>query len=98
VGKDRATIANLLRLLDLPDEVRSLVAEGRLSGGHAKAVLQASGDAKRLALARMIVDRDLSVRDAERYARLVARTGVRPSARGKDPFLADLEERLRRSL
>jgi ParB family chromosome partitioning protein len=98
VGKDRATIANLLRLLELPDEVRGLVAEGRLSAGHAKAVLQVVGDARRAQLARLILDRDLSVRDAERYARLQPKPGKRGGGASRDPFLADIEERLRRAL
>jgi ParB family chromosome partitioning protein len=99
VGKDRATIANFLRLLDLPDEVRGWVAEGKLSAGHAKAVLQVSGDARRTQLARLVVERDLSVRDAERYARLSGKpAGARGAGAGKDPFLADIEQRLRRSL
>ena len=97
VGKDRATIANLVRLLDLPEDVRTLVAEGRLTAGHAKAVLQAVGDARRSMLARLIVERDLSVREAERYARLSGKPGRRVGA-SKDPFLADIESRLRRSL
>jgi ParB family chromosome partitioning protein len=97
VGKDRATIANLLRLLDLPEEVRSMVEDGRLSGSQARAVLLAVGDASRIRLAKTAAERQLSVRDVERLARLVsAKPGK--ARRATDPFVADLEDRLRRAL
>jgi ParB family transcriptional regulator, chromosome partitioning protein len=98
VGKDRATLANLLRLLELPDEVRAWVEEGKLSAGQARAVLQAQGDARRKQLAQWTVDRGLSVRDVERMARLTALSSTRGPRKSKDPFLADIEGRLRRAL
>lgn len=98
IGKDRATIANLIRLLELPEDVRTMVEEGRLSGGQAKAILQVSGDAKRSQLARMAMDRELSVRDIERYARLTTPAPTRRTKAPVDPFVADIEERLRRVL
>lgn len=99
VGKDRATIANFLRLLELPDEVRGWIEEGRLSAGQARAVLQVSGDSRRAQLAKLAMERDLSVRDVERLARLGS-SGTKRARReeGKDPFVADLEDRLRRAL
>jgi ParB family chromosome partitioning protein len=99
VGKDRATVANLLRLLELPDEVRDLVAQGKLSAGHAKAVLQVASDPKRVQLARWIVERDLSVRQAEGYGRLMGKAprGAKRGG-GMDPFLADVAARLRRAV
>jgi ParB family chromosome partitioning protein len=98
VGKDRATLANLLRLLELPEDVRVWVEEGKLSAGQAKAILQAQGDARRRQLAQWAVDRGLSVRDVERLSRLTAGGGVRAGRKGRDPFLADIEARIRRSL
>ena len=97
VGKDRVTIANLLRLLELPEEVRVLVQEGKLSAGQARAILQVQGDARRGQLARLAVDRDLSVREVERYARLTP-AATRKKGTAPDPFLADIEGRIRRSL
>jgi ParB family chromosome partitioning protein len=98
IGKDRATVANLLRLLDLPDEVKALVEAGRLSGSQARAVLLAAGEANRTRLARLAAERDLSVRDVERLARLSSpKTGSRPRATA-NPFVADLEDRLRKAL
>lgn len=98
VGKDRATLANLLRLLELPEDVREWVEQGRLSAGQAKAVLQAQGEAKRRQLAQWAVDRGLSVRDVERLARLTSLSGARGARKGRDPFLADIEARLRQAL
>jgi ParB family chromosome partitioning protein len=66
VNKSRSHIANLLRLLDLPAPVRNMVVEGELSMGHARALVTAPEPE---ALAREIVDRGLSVRDAEKLAR-----------------------------
>jgi ParB family chromosome partitioning protein len=66
VYKSRSHIANLLRLLDLPDGVRKLLETGQLSMGHARALI---GSADPEALAREVVERGLSVRDAEKLAR-----------------------------
>jgi ParB family chromosome partitioning protein len=65
VGKDRATIANVLRLLKLPDVVRADVASGRLSMGHARALLALATEAEQLDAAQEIAARGLSVRDTE---------------------------------
>jgi ParB family transcriptional regulator, chromosome partitioning protein len=66
LGRSRSHIANLLRLLTLPEAVLALVREGRLSAGHARALITAP-DA--VALARQVVERDLSVRQTEALAR-----------------------------
>jgi ParB family transcriptional regulator, chromosome partitioning protein len=66
VHKSRSHVANLLRLLDLPESVRQLVESGELSMGHARALIGA-GDPE--ALARDVVDRGLSVRETEKLAR-----------------------------
>ena len=66
VHKSRSHIANLLRLLDLPEGVRQLVETGELSMGHARALIGASDPE---ALAREVVERGLSVRDTEKLAR-----------------------------
>ncbi|HEX8623583.1 MAG TPA: ParB/RepB/Spo0J family partition protein, partial [Allosphingosinicella sp.] len=66
VWKSRSHIANLLRLLGLPEGVKQLVATGQLSMGHARALI---GSADPEALAREVIDRGLSVREAEKLAR-----------------------------
>jgi len=100
VAKDRATIANLMRLLELPGDVQELVDAGRLSAGQARAILQVQGDTRRSQLAQLVVERGLSVRDVERYARLApgARKKAPAGAAPSDPFLADLENRIRLAL
>jgi ParB family chromosome partitioning protein len=72
VSKSRSTITNALRLLDLPEEVQEHVYEGRMTAGHARAVLSVPDEAVRLKLAQKIVDENLSVREAENLARLYA--------------------------
>ena len=71
VGKSRSAIANLLRLLDLPDEVLELVKNGKLSAGHARALLGLKNADQMASLANSIVEKDLSVRDVERTIRLM---------------------------
>lgn len=72
VSKSRSAIANTLRLLDLPEAVQQLVFEGKLSAGHARAVLSISDEDKRITFAEKIVKDNLSVREAERLASLIA--------------------------
>jgi ParB family chromosome partitioning protein len=69
VGKDRSTVANALRLLRLPEPVRALVAEGRLSMGHARALLGLESASAMERLARRIVTTELSVRRVEELVR-----------------------------
>lgn len=71
VGKSRSAIANLLRLLDLPDEVLELLRDGKITTGHARALLGLNDPAGILPLANRIVEKDLSVRDVERTIRLL---------------------------
>ena len=65
VGKDRATVANVLRLLKLPEDVRADVAAGTLSMGHARALLALTAEADQRRLARDVIARSLSVRETE---------------------------------
>jgi ParB family chromosome partitioning protein len=76
VGKDRATIANHLRLLRLPDEVRTEVASGRLSMGHARALLSLAGEAEQRQLARDVLARSLSVRETESIVKKIVESGA----------------------
>lgn len=72
VSKSRSAITNSLRLLDLPEEVQELVYAGRLSAGHARAILSVPDEAMRIKLATKLADEGLSVREAENLARLYA--------------------------
>lgn len=95
VVKSRSAVANALRLLGLPDEVRTMVADGKLSGGHARAVLAVSDEDKRVEAARQMVG--MSVRQAEALAkRLNKKSSVKPpqpEAFSVD-YVADVEKEL----
>ena len=80
VGRDRSTIANLLRLLQLPPDVQTLVHEKRLSAGHARALLGLSDVGRQSALAVEAVEQGWSVREVE-AAVAGRRTGQRPGRR-----------------
>jgi ParB family chromosome partitioning protein len=101
VGLDRSSIANALRLLELPRELQEDVEFGRLSTGHAKALLHVGNPERRRFLRDRIVAEELSVRAAEEEARNLAPTpGAkrRASARAVDPNLAQLVDTLRQNL
>ena len=100
VGKDRATVANVLRLLKLPDEVRGNVASGELAMGHARALLSlASADDQRR-LAREVISRGLSVRETEALVKheASAPTPAVEKAPQKDVHTGAAEEQLRLAL
>lgn len=80
VSKSRSAIANSLRLLDLPEEIQDMVYDGRLTAGHARAILSVPEEDRRLALAMKLAAEGLSVREAENLARLyaVGQTDRRP--------------------
>jgi len=99
LGKERSTIANVMRLLDLPEAVQAIVSRGTLSLGHARALLAISDDAGRTSLAERAVLEGLSVRAVEQLAREHGRVRpVRAEPMPRSAHLADLEERLRRAL
>ena len=97
VGKDRATVANAMRLLKLPAAVQELVREGALSGGHARALASLSSADDQQRLADEIARRGLSVRETERRVAAAGAPRVRPERR-RDPFTRDAEEKLTRRL
>jgi ParB family chromosome partitioning protein len=92
VGKDRATIANYLRLLKLPDEIRTLLYNGSLSMGHARALLGIDGRGRQVEAARKIIKEGMSVREAEKLAKSQAKAHTPQKV--KDAQIASLEERL----
>jgi ParB family chromosome partitioning protein len=99
VSKSRSAITNALRLLDLPEEVQDLLYEGKLSAGHARAVLSLGDEQKRVRLATKIVDDGLSVREAENLARLYLAGEMERAPRPATPKAYKLvARRLRRVL
>lgn len=73
VGKDRSTVANTLRLLQLPQEVQREIERGVLSAGHARALINAGSEAAKIKLAREVLARRLTVRETEKLAKRQAR-------------------------
>ena len=71
VGKSRSAVTNMLRLLDLPEEVLELLKNGDLTAGHARALLGLKNEDQMAPLAQKIIEKDLSVRDVERTIRLM---------------------------
>lgn len=96
LGKSRSHIANLLRLLGLPEEVQAWLREGRLTAGHARALITTDNP---VALARQVIARGLSVRDTERLAKAPAKSGSSGASRAeKDADTRVLEQDLSANL
>ena len=102
VGKGRSTVANMLRLLQLPRPVRRFVESGELSAGHARALLTIEEPTHLVDLARRAVKERWSVREVEKEARAAGprtkRRRARPPAKRRDAVLRALEEELREVL
>jgi ParB family chromosome partitioning protein len=98
VGKDRSSIANFLRLLRLPQEVRANLASGALSMGHARALLALGDEATQLQFARDIVSGNLSVRETEALIRKAQSAPVAKPEPPKDVHTRAAEDKLRLSL
>jgi len=97
VGKDRATVANLLRLLTLPEEIQQAITDGRISMGHAKVILSIPDDTRQMRLFRDTVDRGLSVRGLEKMiADTQTNSAVKASEtrREKQAHIRQMEEKL----
>lgn len=75
VGKSRPFVANMVRLLDLPSEIKEMLADGQLNTGHARALLAIREPGKQLAVARKISKQQLSVRQAEKMTKNINETG-----------------------
>jgi ParB family chromosome partitioning protein len=99
VGKDRATVTNYLRILKLPSDIKKWIADGSLTIGHSKALLQIENANLQVETARKIIRKGLSVREAEALCKK-ASSGVLPrkAPSVKDPQIASLEEKLKQEL
>jgi ParB family chromosome partitioning protein len=94
VGKDRTSVTNIIRLLKLPDEIQTILAERKLSMGHARALLGLDNPDTQVSLAREIVQKNLSVRDAEKLVSRLKRPPSKEKRSEPDPNLAALQEEL----
>src|SRR5262249_14960413 len=92
LGRSRVAITNTLRLLHLPDGVREALANGSITEGHARAILTANGDARRLMLLARVLAEHLNVRDTEALARELNVSRNLVSEAANDPDVERLEE------
>jgi len=101
VGRSRPTIANSLRILDVAADVQQAVADGTISGGHARALASLESHARQAVVLAAVVARSLSVRQTEGLvaaARVEGGTGERPERRPIDPDMQHMESRMRDAL
>jgi ParB family chromosome partitioning protein len=98
VGKDRSSVANYLRLLKLPQEVRSNVGSGALSMGHARAILGLADEAAQLRVSREVMSKTLSVRETEALVKKASQPPQTRTQPQKDVHTRAAEERLRFAL
>ena len=94
IGKSRSNVTNLLRLLNLPLEVQKLVNNGKLSYGHARALLSLNNEEKMIKLAKESIAQDLSVRQLEKLCSPNVRKTNTTTTKKKDPFVQDVENKL----
>jgi len=101
VGKSRSTVANFLRLRQLPDQIKESITDGTLSMGHARALLGADNSTQQLTAWRTVVTRKLSVRETENIVRQLKSVKKRPTVtrdRSEQIYLTSLAEDLSRHL
>ena len=98
LGKSRPAVANLLRLLSLPEELRTLVASGRLSAGHARVLAGVSPEARQIELAHQSILHDYSVRKLEELAQKQPEARRAAPARRLSPELSALQDAMREAL
>lgn len=94
VGKDRSTIANSLRLLNLPTEARDALIKKDISAGHARAILSVDSREKQITLLTEIIKKKLSVRETERLARSIDTHLKKKKKVEKDTYITDLENKI----
>jgi len=98
VGKSRSHIANFLRLLSLPDEVKEYVSRGTLSMGHARALVGLKDSAVIMQLAKQCIDHEWSVRDLENAVQQLDKKKLeskKTAVKKRDPYIEEVEEGLR---
>jgi ParB family chromosome partitioning protein len=93
VGLSRPSVANFMRLLELPPEVQEAVSRGTITMGHARALLSVSQRGTQFQMLKRIIQEELSVRELEKL--LTRRPAAVPVARSKDAYVLELEQKLR---
>lgn len=98
VGKDRTSVANILRLLNLPAKIQKFVLDDLLTMGHARALLSVTDPHRQMNICQQIIRKGLSVREAERMVRPPALSGRASAYRASDPHIKAAEEELQHAL
>ena len=97
VGKKRSTVTNSLRLLQLPDQMKDDIVSGVLTAGHARAILSLVNPNDRMLLRDKIIEKELSVREAEEEAQALnegKKVKVKRAPRARDPYIQGVEDKL----
>ena len=97
VGKKRSTLANYLRLLALPETIQHTLSKGEISMGHAKAILSLDSAQLQKMFTKLIVEKQLTVRDAEKQSRKFTskKKKKKKGAAFRDPYIEEIEEQLK---
>ena len=101
MGKSRSSIANSLRILTLPEDVVDMISKGLLSGGHAKALLSLKDDNDIEKVSKLIVEKELSVREAEKFCKALDEDKGKKKSKKKldrNPFFDEVELSLKQFL
>ena len=100
VGRARASISNMLRLLDLPSSVQELLNNNAINMGHARALLSIQGAAMQLEVANLVAEKKLSVRETEKLVKSIieGKTKNKKQAQKKDQDIINLENKLTNQL
>jgi ParB family chromosome partitioning protein len=99
IGKDRTTVANIIRLLKLPDKIQGSLKKGEIKEGHARSLLGLSDESQQLELWKRMVEKGYSVRKVEEEVKKMRSTGTQyileKPARKKSPYISKTENKLR---
>lgn len=102
VGKNRSTVTNMMRLLQLPDFLQAALRDEQISTGHARALINVEKEADQKSILKKILKKSLSVRQTEEVVRSLANkdesSGQKPPQKTRSPFLNQIEKRLRNNL
>lgn len=99
LGKSRPYIANMLRLMNLPQAVKDLIDQKKITGGHGRTLLGLKSEDEMIAVAKKVIDESMSVRELEKYIKDLNQSDKKTKEKKKKPvFLVKHEENLKRSL
>lgn len=98
VGKSRPAVANTLRLVNLPEPVKELIKQGKISSGHGRALLAIEDDEEKIRIANAIVEEGLSVRQIEKLSKKKEKTEKEPKVEPIVPYFTMVEQQLSENL